>query len=316
MLPAPRSHQSFLSPELQRERFVKRSNRLVILVGVLLAVLAFVGIVVVLNGQGGSNPNNGQPVTAKVLVAKADIAIGDPVTPDKVETKDVDPTAAGSDALHDPSQVGGQPALTNVAAGSQVTKSTIGLNNNALIDVSASLKAGERAVGFQVDRVTGLDFLVQPGDYIDVVLQQKINVLQPTVDSAADPNAPPRFETIPGLESARTVKTVLQNKRVLYVSAQRTAQPAPVEGQAQPSQAPAAIENVIIVFAGTDQDAEVLKFVQNNVGEIGDLTAVVRSGEDSAAKDATTTGITIDLLVKDFGVPIPDIVQSLNKTTP
>ena len=141
-------------------------------------------------------------------------------------------------------------------------------------------------------------------------------MLQPTAESAADPNAPPRFETIPGLESARTVKTVLQNRRVLYVSAQRTAQPAPVEGEAQPTQAPAAIENVIIIFAGTDEDAEIVKFVQNNVGEIGDLTAVVRSGEDSERPAVTTGGVTIDLLVSRFGVPIPDIVEKLNDTTP
>jgi Flp pilus assembly protein CpaB len=293
---------------------VKRSNRLVILVGVLLAVLAFVGIVVVLNQQPNGG-DNGTPLTVGVLVAKEDIAIGDPVTPDKVKVQQVDPTAAPTNALHDPSEVGGQPALLNVPAGSQVTKSVIGTDNSVPVDLSSALKTGERAVGFQVDRVTGLDFLVQPGDYIDVVLQQRINVLQPTAESAADPNAPPRFETIPGLESARTVKTVLQNRRVLYVSAQRTAQPAPVEGQEQPSQAPAAIENVIIIFAGTDEDAEVIKFVQNNVGEIGDLTAVVRSGEDSELPAVTTGGITIDLLVSRFGVPIPDIVEKLNDTT-
>ena len=86
------------------------------------------------------------------------------------------------------------------------------------------------------------------------MLRQKIKVLQPTADSAADPDAPQRFETIPGLESARTVKTVLQNKRVLYVSAQRTAQARRRRrARAAPSQAPAAIENVVIVFAGTDR---------------------------------------------------------------
>ncbi len=289
---------------------MKRSNRLIILVGVLLAVLAFVGIVVVLNGQGGTGPSNQAPV-GKILVAKAAIAIGDPITPDKVLVKDVDPTAVPPNALHDTSEVGGQAALLNVPAGSQVTKATIGTDNTVPVDLSAGLKPGERAVGFQVDRVTGLDFLVQPGDYVDVVLQQRINVLQRTTDSAADPNSPARFETIPGLESSRTVKTVLQNRRVLYVSAQRTAQPQTVEGQAQPSQAPAAIENVIIVFAGSDQDAEVIKFVQNNVGEIGDLTAIVRSGADSEAPAVTTKGVTIDLLISQFGVPIPDIVQKL-----
>ena len=54
---------------------MKRSNRLVILVGVLLAVLAFVGIVVLLGQQ--KSPETVKKQTVDVLVAKQDIAIGD-----------------------------------------------------------------------------------------------------------------------------------------------------------------------------------------------------------------------------------------------
>lgn len=291
---------------------MKRSNRLVILVGVLLAVLAFVGIVVVLNSAGTGGGPADQPVTVPVLVAVDDIAIGDPVTPEMVAIKQVDPIAVQGTRLADPSQVGGRPSLFNVPKDSQVSAETIGLGGNEIIDLSSALLPGERAVGFQVERVTGMDFLIQPGDHIDVVLAQRINVIQPTVDSAADPNAPPRFETIPGLEAAPTVKTVLQNRRVLYVSAQRTAQPAPVEGQeAQPQAAP--IENIIVIFAGSDQDAEVIKFVQNDLSVIGDLTAIVRSGEDDEAPPVETSGITLDILVEQFGVPIPNIVQQLQE---
>lgn len=289
---------------------MKRSNRLVILVGVLLAVLAFVGIVVVLNGQGGTNNPNGQTPTAKVLVAKAAIAIGDPVTPDKVETKDVDPNAVTPDSLTDPSQVGGQPALTNVAAGSQVTKATIGTAGGGVpVDLSASLKAGERAVGFQVDAVTGASFLIQEGDTIDVILRAEVPAQQRTADSAADPNAPPRYETIPGLTNPVAVKTVLQNKRVIYVSAVRSAQVV-TGNDAQASQAPQTLpDRVIIIFAGTDQDAELLKFIQNDSNATtSDLTAVVRSGEDSGAAAVTTSGVTLQLLTSKFGVPIPAIV--------
>ena len=292
---------------------MKRSNRLVILVGVLLAVLAFVGIVVVLNNAGGGGGGTAdQPITVPVLVAVDDIAIGDPITPEMVEVKQVDPAAVLGTRLADPSQVGGRPSLFNVPAGSQVSQETIGLGAG-LIDIAGQLQAGERAVGFQVDRVTGLDFLVKPGDHVDVVLTQRINVLQPTVDAASAPDAPPRFETIPGLEAAPTVKTVLQNRRVLYVSAQRLAPQAPVEGQDAAATPPPAIENVIIIFAGTDQDAEVLKFVQNDLSAIGDLTAVVRSPEDDEAPDVETSGITLDILVEQFGVPIPDIVEQLQE---
>ena len=87
---------------------MKRSNRLVILVGVLLAVLAFVAIVILLNrpeGDGGT----GEPVepeTVTVLVATRDIAIGDAVTPDDVEAREVDPEAVQGTALGDTSLAG------------------------------------------------------------------------------------------------------------------------------------------------------------------------------------------------------------------
>ena len=115
----------------------------------------------------------------------------------------------------------------------------------------------------------------------------------------------------------RTVKTILQNKRVLYVSQTRVKQPAaatasatPAPGGTQTQQTPAAIENVIIVFAGTDQDAEVIKFAQNEVSEVGALTAVLRNTQDSATE--RTTGITIDRLVTQYGLAIPNIIKQLS----
>ena len=289
---------------------MKRSNRLVIFVGVLLAVLAFVGIVILLNQTNTGGPGT-TPTTVKVLVAKADIAIGDPVTPDKVETKEVDPGAVNGTPLSDPSQVAGQAALQNVAAGSQVSKEVIAGGGS----IAQSLKPGEKAVAFQVERVTGLDFLIQAGDVIDIVMSQKINVLQPTADTITKPANQRRFETIPGLDAAPTVKTILQNKRVLYVSqtrVQQQSQPAASATPAAGGQAatPATIENVIIVFAGTDQDAEVIKFAQNDLGVLGSLTAVLRGAKDTAIEK--TTGVTIDSLVSQYGLRIPNIVQQLS----
>jgi hypothetical protein len=105
------------------------------------------------------------------------------------------------------------------------------------------------------------------------------------------------------------VKTVLQAKRVIYVSDTRIRAPVqPEPGQEQPpQQQPAQIENVIIVFAGNDQDAELIKFAQSNLGELGFLTAVLRHVDDEAIED--TTGMTLDILVEQYGVPIPGIVQ-------
>ncbi len=297
---------------------MKRSNRLVILVGVLLAVLAFVAIVILLNQREVADAP--EEVLETVLVATQDIARGDAVTPDLVEERQVDPEAVQGTALRSASQVAGQAAVFPIPAGSQVTGEALGLGNNLAVNLPALLEPGEKAIAFQVDRVTGVDFLIKAGDTIDVVTSQSINVLQETADSAAnaDENAPPRFEAIPGLEAARSVKAILQDKRVLYVSATRAQEQEPIdtngdgivdETDVQPEQA--VLDSVIIVIAGTAQDAEVIKFAQNDLGEVGSLTAIVRHADDDAIEE--TLGITIDQLVTEYGLRIPSIVEQLNE---
>jgi Flp pilus assembly protein CpaB len=301
---------------------VKRSNRLVILVGVLLAVLAFVGIVILLNQRGAAPTEVATPQT-EVLIANRDIAIGEAVTPEMVDLTEVDPEDVVGTSLGDPSLVANRPALVAVPEGAQVHAAVFGQIGIEDIDIVGQLQPGEKAVAFQVDRLSGLDFLVQQGDFIDIVLEQRIQVLQPTVESAAAPDQAQRFEVVTGLENARTVKTVIQNRRVLYVSESRippetapaaSPTPTPVPGTAE-AEAAQVIERVIIVFAGTDVDAELIKFMQRDSGEIGALTVTLRSPDDDA--EETTTGLTIDLLVETYGVPVPGILESLSdETTP
>lgn len=274
---------------------MKRSNRLVILIGVLLAVLAFVGIVVVLNQQSAQQEQVG-PRMETVLVAAEDIAIGEPVTPDSVETREVEVGAVIQVPLRDPSQVQGQPALFNIPSGTQVTQAAVGLGVGAE-NLSAQLQTGEKAISFIVDRTQGLNFLVQPGDTIDVIVAIHLS----------DPDAA-------GI--IRTVKTVLQNKRVLYVSGTNvapppTAEPAP-EGEAPPPVA--AISSVVIVFAGTDQDAEVIRMAQRTETDRFDqhpsaLSITLRTNDDDAIEE--TTGITLETLVDDYGVLVPNLEDIL-----
>jgi Flp pilus assembly protein CpaB len=302
---------------------VKRSNRLVILVGVLLAVLAFVAIVILLNNQGATNPDTAEPLTETVLVATQPIAIGDPVTPDVVVEDDIDPEAIIGTPLRSVTQVSGQPALFAIPEGSQVNAEAIGLGDPLAINIAAQLEPGEKAVTFQVDRVTGVDFLVKPGDTIDIVLSEQLTVLQETADSAAneDPNAPPRFEQVTGLADQQSVKAILQDKRVLYVSSTRAIQPEPQdtngdgvvdENDVQAEQA--VVDSVIIVFAGNDQDAEVIKFAQNDNSQVGSLTAVVRHADDDEIEE--TEGVTIDQLVEVYGLRLPSIIEQLNEEAP
>ena len=299
---------------------MKRSNRLVILVGVLLAVLAFVAIVILLNQEAETAAPEEQTVT--VLVATEDIDIGEEVTPDKVEAVEVQPAAVQQTPLSDPSQVAGQPAVFAVPARSQLTAEAIGLGNPLLVNIQALLNPGEKAVSFQVERVGGLDFLVKPGDTVDIVATEEVTVLQQTADSAAntDPNAPQRFEPVAGLENQRTVKAILQDKRVIYVSQSRAVQQEPEDTNndgvvdEQDEQAAQIIESVVIVFAGTAQDAELMRFAQRDVNENGSLSVVVRHADDDEVEE--TLGITIDQMVEEFGLRIPGIVEQLNEEEP
>lgn len=294
---------------------MKRSNRLVILVGVLLAVLAFVGIVILLNQ--GPDEGTGPTTNVIVTVATEDIAIGDLVTPELAETREVAADAVEQTRVGDPSLLRGTAALVPIAAGEQITQEKAGLVVGGPLGPEPQLEPGEKAIAFQVDRVTGLDFLLTPGDHIDIVIAQDVTPIQQTADSVAEQannsDAPARYEAVTGLSNVRTVKTIIQDRRVLYVSQTRirsaTTGTAP-SASAAASQAPAAIDSVIIVFAGSDQDAELIKFSQRDLGEVGTLTAVLRRTEDTAegVEDPATTGITLNILVEEYGVPIPDII--------
>jgi Flp pilus assembly protein CpaB len=189
-----------------------------------------------------------------------------------------------------------------------VSQEVTGQSVNGPVCISCSLLPGEKAIAFQVDRVTGLDFLILPGDHIDIVLNQSIPVVQPTVETVNSPPEQQRYEGVVGLGAATTVKTVLQNKRVIYVSQARTTSVAeePTPGEGGEQEAPPEIASVIIVFAGTDQDAELIKLAQNDVTVTGPLTAVVRNRDDDVPE--TTTGVTISLLIEQYGVPVPNVI--------
>jgi Flp pilus assembly protein CpaB len=291
---------------------VKRSNRLVILVGVLLAVLAFVGIVILLNGTG---PEQGPSTKVNVIVAKEAIAIGDPVTPEKANLVEVEPDAVEQTRIADPSLLTGRPALVAMQPGEQITQEKAGLSQGPT-PITQQLQPGEKAIAFQVDRVTGLDFLILPGDHIDVVVAQDVTPIQQTADSVTEqrsnPRAPARYEAVTGLSNVRTVKTILTDRRVLYVSGTRVRQVntgAPTDSAQQQTQTQQ-LDSVIIVFAGNDQDAELIKFAQRDFGEVGSLSAVVRRTADTeeGVKDPATSGITLSILVEKYGVPVPDII--------
>lgn len=280
---------------------MKRSNRLVILVGVLLAVLAFVAIVILLNQPEPTGPGpDTEPDTMSVLVAAGDIAIGQVVTPADVEEREIPVAAAQPGVLIDSSQLADRTALTELPAGAQVTENLFGEGTG--VDIEGQLLPGEKAFAVQFDPVTGMNFLIQQGDSVDIVLS--LDFAAGTV--AGSPHLRPN-----DTEIVRTVKTVLQNKRVLYVSATNIPPPPVVdeEGNEVPPPETASPTSIIVVFAGSNADAELFTFMQRGSGEVGAFTMTLRNEEDEEVE--TTPGVTLTNLFETYGLIIPVEVEEL-----
>ena len=63
------------------------------------------------------------------------------------------------------------------------------------------------------------------------------------------------------------------------------------------------------MIAGTDADAELIKFAQIGSKLDFPLTVVLRNPKDTVVEK--TLGLTLDSLIARYAVPIPDVVQSL-----
>ncbi len=120
-------------------------------------------------------------------------------------------------------------------------------------------------------------------------------------------------------DSLRSVKVVLQDKRVLYISDRNAATlPAvtPVPGASPRGAAtpvPANPSSAVVIVAGTAQDAEVLRYAARDetefqgTGTSAVVALTIRNTDDTDV--ATTTGITIDELIKQYGLLVPQIVN-------
>lgn len=290
----------------------RSSNRLVLLVGIFLAVVAFVLIAVMFSGGGGgiSGPT-AAPVTAKVVVAAKDLALGTKITADAVSTKDVAVADKPLDSYGDTSQVIGQTVRQNVTSGQLIT--SVVLNSGGSVQ-DISVPPGLVGIAVQVDQVTGVGTLIKPGDRVDVVTQFSNFPLAPS----GAPGAPGAEASSPAeLQAQNTVKTIVEGLQVLGTllpPAQDNGQPAP-SGQTGTSLTG---QQQIVILAATSQQAEAIRFAQVNSTAFP-VALVLRSANDCQAQDGTpspcpiipTTGVNLRVMVDQFGVLPPQVVQGL-----
>ena len=149
---------------------MKRSNRLMLTLGVLLAVVAFGGVLLFGSSSGTADPNKAHPLKVSVVVAAVDVPLGTVLDATYMTTVEM-PTLDATDTYRDATQLTGKIVRLAVTQGAAFTAADFASTSTTTgADVASALKAGQRAMAISVDSVSGVGSLIQAGDYVDVIL--------------------------------------------------------------------------------------------------------------------------------------------------
>jgi pilus assembly protein CpaB len=301
---------------------LKRSNRLVLLVGVFLAIVAFVGILLISTNQTPTT-TDAPPTVLPTVIATQDIPLGTAIRADQVTVEDKPVTGRDTDAFGDVSQVIGKIVRQPVTTGAAITSRTLtGGQQGQVLDITCPPTM--RCISVQVDQVTGVGTVIKTGDYVDLIMALQADKF-PVITADEDTNT---FTVVAGLNST-SVKLVLQGMQVLGTllpPADAAAQPAPQASGAPPAQPGTTLtgQQEIVILAVDAQQAEIIKFAQLDSPL---FSLVLRSPqdfidpetnlpyEDGPIPDATT-GVILKTLVDNYGVLPPELIEAILPAQP
>jgi len=294
---------------------LKRSNRLVLLVGVFLAIVAFIAILV-LNQRPTSQTQNPADVETQTVVAAVDIPLGSKITADKVTTIPLKASARSPGAYGDISQVLGKKVRSAIVANAQLTPDNFGETSQGQI-FDIEVPKGKRAITVQVDQVTGVGTVIKPGDYVDMVV-----LLPPDQFPVITANTQDNSFTVVAGPNDKNVKLLLQGMQVLGTllpppTAQAQAQQQQGQASAQPGTALNGQQEIVALEVDA-QMAEVIKFAQ----VAGNISLILRSADDfidpttglpleTPPLPDETTGIILKTLVDRYGVLPPELIETV-----
>ena len=298
---------------------MKRSNRLVLLVGVFLAIVAFVGILLLQTSTPPVDPD-APPTELPTVIATQDIPLGTAIRADQVKVEVKAVTARDTDAFGDVSQVVGKIVRQQVVTGAAITAKTLtGGQQGQILDIQCP--PTQRCMAVQVDQVSGVGTVIKTGDFVDMVVGFDVAVLAPDAAGTA-------FTVVPGVDGT-TVKLILQGMQVMGT----LLPPPPAAAQGADPNAPAAApgtvlsnQQEIVILSVTAQQAEVIKFAQlKAIAPPSGITLVLRAPADfidpatglpfeNGPVPESTTGIIFRVLVDQYGVLPPNIVEVILPT--
>ena len=252
----------------------RRRARLVLIVGILIAVLAGAGTFLVSSGSRSEAP---PPVpTTDVLVAARDLPARSALTAADLKVQKYPADIAPVTALHKPEDVVGKIVQVPVAAGEPILPGKFAAAGAASFTVfppNAQPAAGQpipantpdyRAMSITVADANAAGGAIQPGDLVDVLFT--FNLDPAKYFTGTDPNRVPDFSS----------KIVLQNVPILA-------------------------RTLAVYTIRTDaQTAEMISYLNSSGGT---LNLLLRAGQDQ--RTAATNGVTFGAAYKRFGFTVP-----------
>jgi pilus assembly protein CpaB len=290
---------------------LKRSNRLVLLVGVFLAVIAFVGIALLLGGN--NQPQQAvAPTELPTVLATRDIPLGTTIVADMVtvQPRKID-TDRKTTAFTSAELVIGNVARRPITNGAQLEAADFDTSGTGITRLE--VPPGLRGMSIQVDQVSGVGTVINTGDYVDVVVGFTGDKFPVVTLSEEDDS----ITVVQGVNST-SVKLLIEGRQVLG----RLLPPptAPAQGGAAPAASGQPTTSLngqqeIVIVGVTAAQAEIIKFAQLD----GSISLVLRSSKDFVDEAGNpievppsgTDGITLKRLTDNFAVPIPELVEAI-----
>ncbi len=143
---------------------LKKVKLLALIAALLTASLLFVFL--------NSLSNHNEIEKIGVLVAAKDIPTDTPITKDMIKLSQVPKEAILTKAISDTSLVLGKVAKAEITAGEQILSSKLIMAGDAKgTNLSYILKPGMRAITIAVDGVSGVGYMIKPGNHVDIIAQ-------------------------------------------------------------------------------------------------------------------------------------------------
>ncbi len=295
-----------------------RRGRILILLGLILAIGTAAVVFLILRGMGG------EPPPAEVAREEVVVAV-QPIAEDEPVEGRVDIRAVAVDSIPEGAIRSLEDTAGMLAAG-PIPQGTI-LQPDLLISPEERMREGELgklvepgfvAIGFPIDELSSVSYGIQPGDHVDLLMT--FSFVDVDLDKQVkEPICPFICEGPPGATEGELVQIessgqfprlvsqlTVQNAEVLGVgrwSYERP--PVPVEGQQQPRTGE---EEVVtqqeppdyITLMLSPQDALVVKLAREYGASI-DLA--VRAQDDG--QPFATDQVTLDFIMSRYGISLP-----------